>query len=104
MPFYNCYHSVEIDQDDYPGFKPKDEAIAIAKTMTTNPISDFDYEGDESEGWWYLVFQENVIVESPDEESLGFQEIKPQCKGAEFNSATKVRKNKSKVRKNKSKD
>jgi hypothetical protein len=46
------------------------------------------------EDWWYLVFQENVIVESPDEESLEFQEIKPQCKGAEFNSATKVRKNK----------
>jgi hypothetical protein len=109
MPFYNCYHSVEIDQDSHPGFKPKDEAIAIAKTMTTNPISDFDYEGDESEGWWYLVFQENVIVESPDEESLEFQEINPQCEGeesfefqeinpqcegAEFNSATKVRKNK----------
>jgi hypothetical protein len=96
MPLYNCYHGVDIDQDSHPGFKSKEEAIAIAKTMTTNPISDFDYEGDESEGWWYLVFQENVIVESPDMDSLEFQEIKPQCQGAEFNVAIKVRKNKSK--------
>ena len=96
MPLYNCYHSVDIDQDSHPGFKSKEQAIEIAKTMTTNPISDFDYEGDESEEWWYLLFQENVIVESPDMDSLEFQEIKPQCKGAEFNSATKVRKSKSK--------
>jgi hypothetical protein len=93
MPLYNCYHSVNIDQDSHPGFKSNEEAIAIAKTMTTNPISAFDYEGDESEGWWYLVFQENVIVESPDMDSLEFQEIKPQCQGAEFNIAIKVRKN-----------
>jgi hypothetical protein len=93
MPLYNCYHSVNIDQDSHPRFKSKEEAIAIAKTMTTNPISAFDYEGDESERWWYLVFQENVIVESPDMDSLEFQEIKPQCQGAEFNIAIKVRKN-----------
>lgn len=96
MPLYNCYHTVEIDHDSHPGFKTKKEAIAIAKTMTTNPVSDFDYEGNKEEEWWYLVFQENVVVVSPDEESLEFQEIKPQCKGAEFNSATKVRNSKPK--------
>jgi hypothetical protein len=38
MPFYNCYHSVDIDHDSHPGFKSEDEAIAIAKTMLNNEI------------------------------------------------------------------
>lgn len=91
---YNCYYTVEISNQNYPGFKNKKEAIAIARTMTTNPVSDFDYEADEDKEWWYLIFQEKVIVESPDMASLEFQEINPQCEGAEFTSATKSRNNK----------
>jgi hypothetical protein len=52
MPFYNCYHSVaKLIRMTILDLSPlKDEAIAIAKTMTTNPISDFDYEGDKVRG------------------------------------------------------
>lgn len=92
---FNCYHTVLIDYESHPGFKTHEEAIAIAKTMTTNETSDFEYDGDgDQHGWWQLLFQENVVVESPNEESLEFQKINPQCPGAEFNSATKRRKTK----------
>lgn len=85
---FNCYHTVLIDGESHPGFKTKEEAIALAKSLTTNETSDFEYDSDEEEGeWWELLFQENVVVESPNEESLEFQEINPQCPGAEFNSA-----------------
>lgn len=84
---FNCYHTVLIDYESHPGFKTEEEAIAIAHSLTTNETSDFEYDGNEEDGRWELLFQENVVVESPDEESLEFQKITPQCPGAEFNSA-----------------
>lgn len=86
MATFKCYFSAYIDQEMYPQITTKQSAIKIAKSLTTNEVSNFDWDEDCKA----LNFCEYVYVEAEAEKDLAENPaVKPQIRDADFCGASR---------------
>ena len=88
------YFAHFIDRETHPTVTSKKEAIATAKAMTTNKISNVSYEIEGE--CWALFFTEQVVVQVPDDaECLSYceevQTARPQIAGGECTTARRIK-------------
>jgi len=87
-----------IDNDSYE-FKTKSEAITVAKSLTTNEVSRFEWGDDNEPGdtdpYYYLSFTEYVEEEIEDDGSPLYSQISSnldgQIPGGEPSSVRRVK-------------
>lgn len=89
----NVYFTHVIDTEDH-SFATKREAIEIAKSLTQNKVTGFDWNDEED--YKYLLFREIVQceVEEADMQSTPLymlvEDIEPSIEGGEFSTVRKA--------------
>lgn len=86
MRVLNVYFTAVIDTEDYPNkFSNKKEAIALAKSFTSNEIKVVEWEGGDE--YSYLIVREKVQVTVEDGDTYSAVEsAKPLLPDAEYSS------------------